>query len=48
VAFDDYRGAVEVLMIRRGELEREIAEQPPVSQWAQSAKRRRACVASTR
>jgi hypothetical protein len=39
VAFDDYRGAVEALIIRRGELEREIAEQLPVSPWAQGAKR---------
>jgi transposase len=38
-AFDDYRGAVEALIIRRGELERQIAEQLPVSPWAQSAKR---------
>jgi len=38
-AFDDYRGAVEALIIRRGELEREIAEQLPVSPSAQSAKR---------
>lgn len=38
-AFDDYRGGVEALMIRRGELEREIAEQLPASQWADNAKR---------
>ena len=38
-AFDDYRGAVEALIIRRGELEREIAEQLPLSPWAQNAKR---------
>ncbi len=38
-AFDDYRGAVEALIIRRGELEREIAEQLPVSPWARNAKR---------
>jgi transposase len=38
-AFDDYRGAVEALIIRRGELEREIAEQLPVSPWEQNARR---------
>lgn len=38
-AFDDYRGAVEALIVRRGELEREIAEQLPVSPWAQTARR---------
>jgi transposase len=38
-AFDDYRGAVDALIIRRGELERQIAEQLPVSPWAQTAKR---------
>lgn len=38
-AFDDYRGAVEALMVRRGELERQIAEQLPVSPWAQNARR---------
>jgi transposase len=38
-AFDDYRGAVEALIIRRGELEREIAEQLPRSPWAQTARR---------
>ena len=38
-AFDDYRGAVEALIIRRGELEREIAAQLPVSPWAQTARR---------
>jgi transposase len=38
-AFDDYRGAVEPLMIRRSELERRIAEQLPVSPWAQTAQR---------
>ena len=38
-AFDDYRGAVEALIIRRGELERQIAEQLPISPWAQSAQR---------
>ena len=39
VAFDDYRGAVEALLIRRGDLERQIAEQLPISPWAQSAQR---------
>lgn len=38
-AFDDYRGSVEALIIRRGELEREIAEQLPLSPWALTAKR---------
>jgi hypothetical protein len=38
-AFDDYRGEAGALMIRRGELEREIAEQLPASQWAQNASR---------
>jgi transposase len=36
-AFD--RGAVDALMIRRGELERQIAEQLPLSAWAQTAQR---------
>jgi transposase len=38
-AFDDYRGAVDALIIRRGELERQIAEQLPLSPWAQTAQR---------
>jgi transposase len=38
-AFDDYRGAVEALVIRRSELEARIAEQLPLSPWAQTAKR---------
>jgi transposase len=38
-AFDDYRGAVDALVIRRGELERQIAEQLPLSPWAQTAQR---------
>jgi transposase len=38
-AFDDYRGAVEALVIRRSELERQIAEQLPLSPWAQTAQR---------
>jgi transposase len=39
VAFDDYRGAVDALVIRRGELERQIAEQLPLSPFAQTAQR---------
>lgn len=38
-AFEDYRGAVEALLVRREQLERQIAEQLPVSPWAQSARR---------
>jgi transposase len=38
-AFDDYLGAVEALVIRRSELERRIAEELPLSSWAQSARR---------
>jgi transposase len=38
-AFDDYRGAVEALVIRRSELEARIAEQLPTSPWAQTARR---------
>jgi transposase len=38
-AFDDYRGAVDALLLRRSELEREIAELLPVSPWAQTARR---------
>jgi transposase len=38
-AFDDYRGAIEALVIRRGELERRIAEQLPLSPCAQTARR---------
>src|SRR5206468_11820281 len=38
-AFDDYRGAVDALLIRRGELERQIAEQLPLSPFAQTAQR---------
>jgi len=38
-AFDDYRGAVEALVIRRAELEATIAEQLPLSPWAQTAQR---------
>src|SRR3954471_7658950 len=38
-AFDDYRGAVDALVIRRDALERLIAEQLPASPWAQTARR---------
>jgi transposase len=38
-AFDDYRGAVSALMIRREQLEAEIARALPVSPWAQTARR---------
>lgn len=38
-AFDDYRGAVEALVVRRGQLERQIAAQLPTSPWAQTASR---------
>jgi transposase len=38
-AFDDYRGAIDALVIRRDELERQIAEQLPRSEWAQTARR---------
>lgn len=38
-AFDDYRGAVEALAIRRQELERQIAVLLPVSPHAQTARR---------
>jgi transposase len=38
-AFEDYRGAVEALIIRREQLERQIAEQLPVSPYAQTARR---------
>jgi transposase len=38
-ALDDYRGAVEALVIRRSELEARIAEQLPLSPWAQTARR---------
>jgi transposase len=38
-AFEDYRGAVLVLMIRRQQLEREIAGALPGSPWAQTARR---------
>jgi transposase len=38
-AFDDYRGAIEALIIRRTELERLIADQLPASPWAQTARR---------
>jgi len=38
-AFDDYLGAVEVLIVRREQLERAIAEQLPLSPWALTARR---------
>jgi transposase len=38
-AFDDYRGGVEALLVRRGQLEREIAELLPRSPWATTAQR---------
>jgi transposase len=38
-AFEDYRGAVLALMIRREQLEREIAGALPGSPWAQTARR---------
>lgn len=38
-AFDDYRGAIEALIVRRAQLERLIAEQLPLSPWAQTARR---------
>jgi transposase len=38
-AFEDYRGAVLALMVRREQLEREIARVLPESPWAQTARR---------
>ena len=38
-AFEDYRGAVGALMIRREQLETEIARALPESPWAQTARR---------
>jgi transposase len=38
-AFEDYRGAVGALMIRREQLEAEIARALPASPWAQTARR---------
>jgi transposase len=38
-AFEDYRGAVEALLVRREQLERQIAEQLPLSPHAQTARR---------
>jgi transposase len=38
-ALEDYRGAVSVLMIRREQLESEIARALPASPWAQTARR---------
>jgi transposase len=38
-AFDDYRGGVETLLVRRGQLESDIAALLPTSPWAQTATR---------
>ena len=38
-AFEDYRGGVEALLVRRGQLERDIAELLPDSPYAQTARR---------
>jgi transposase len=38
-ALDDYRGAVEALIVRRDQLERQIACSLPESPWAQTARR---------
>jgi transposase len=38
-AFDDYRGAVDALAVRREQLERRIAELLPDSPWAETARR---------
>jgi transposase len=38
-ALDDYRGAVSALLIRREQLEAEIARALPASPWAQTARR---------
>jgi transposase len=38
-ALEDYRGAVEALLVRRGQLERDIAELLPSSPWATTARR---------
>lgn len=38
-ALEDYRGAVDALMIRRGQLETEIARALPASPWAETAGR---------
>jgi transposase len=38
-ALDDYRGAVEALLVRRQQLERDIAELLPQSPWALTARR---------
>ena len=38
-AFEDYRGAVAALMVRREQLESEIAHALPASPWAQTARR---------
>jgi transposase len=38
-AFEDYLGGVEALLVRRGQLESDIAELLPASPWAQTAQR---------
>src|SRR4051794_18534981 len=38
-AFEDYLGGVEALLVRRGQLERDIAALLPASPWAQAAQR---------
>jgi transposase len=38
-AFEDYRGGVEALLVRRGQLEADIAELLPASPWATAARR---------
>jgi transposase len=38
-ALEDYRGAVEALLLRRSQLERDIAELLPSSPWASTARR---------
>src|SRR3954467_7660640 len=38
-AFEDYLGGVEALLVRRGQLERDIAALLPASPWAQPAQR---------
>jgi hypothetical protein len=47
-AFDDYRGAVEALAIRRQDLERQIAVLLPLSPHAQTARRLMCLRGSTR
>jgi transposase len=38
-AFEDYRGGVEALLVRRSQLEADIAELLPASPWAKTARR---------